>query len=131
MSVISDLDNLPRRCIYAAPVAGAPTRIEFRDVHFGATLHGHHGLWNLVERDLSGPIVRLRFITGDSILATLEHRDGDGWAGFELDTSALAGQTGELTAEVSSEQGPQGVLLRGRLRDEAYRKVTLLPTPSG
>ena len=31
-------------------------------------------------------------------LGSMVHRDGDGWKPFELDTSALAGQTGELVA---------------------------------
>jgi len=39
---------------------------------------------------------------GDTTIGSIEHRDGDGWKGFELDTSALSGQHGELVAEVSS-----------------------------
>ena len=47
----------------------------------------------------------LTFKTGDATLGSVVHRDGDGWKPFELDTSALAGKTGELFAEISSPSG--------------------------
>lgn len=103
MSVVADLSYLPHRCIYAPPVGGAPTRIQFQGVHFGTRLHGHHALYVEAERDRRGAPVTLTFRAGGTTLASLEHRDGDGWKGFELDTSPLAGTTGELVAEVTGE----------------------------
>jgi hypothetical protein len=102
-SVVADLDYVPHRCIYSPPAGSAPTRIHFLDVRFGATLHGHHAIYVEAERDRKGAPVTLTFRSGDSLLGTVEHRDGDGWKPFELDTSALTGQTGELVAEVSSQ----------------------------
>lgn len=101
MSVVADLDYVPHRCIYAPPAGPLPTRIRFEDVHFGHALHGHHALYVEAERHREGQPVTLTFRAGDVTIGSIEHRDGDGWKPFELDTSALAGQTGELVAEVS------------------------------
>jgi hypothetical protein len=101
VSVVADLDYVPHRCIYAPAIGAAPTRIRFLDVHFGATLHGHHALYVEAERDRRGPPVTLRMRAGGNELGAVEHRDGDGWKPFELDTASLAGQVGELDVEVS------------------------------
>lgn len=101
MSVVTDLDYHPHRCVYAPPSGGAPTRIQFLGVHFGTALHGHHAIYVEAERNKTGAPVTLTFRVGDTTLASLEHRDGDGWKSFELDTSAYSGQTLDLVAEVS------------------------------
>ncbi len=100
VSVVPDLNYVPHRCIYAPPAEGAATRLEFHDVHFGKVLHGHHALYVEAERNKDGPTVKLRLSANGAFLTTLEHRDGEGWAAFDVDTSALDGQTGELVAEV-------------------------------
>jgi hypothetical protein len=105
VSVAADLDYVPRRCIFAPPSGSQPLRLHFSDVRFGRTLHGHHTLYVEAERDRKGAPVTLTFRAGDSTLGVLVHRDGDGWKPFELDTSSLAGQRGELTVEVSSPEG--------------------------
>jgi hypothetical protein len=102
VSVVADLDYIPHRCIFAPPSSGAPLRIRFRDVRFGHSLHGHHALYVEAERGKSGPPVTVTFRTGDTALGSFVHRDGDGWKPFEMDTSELAGQTGELVAEITS-----------------------------
>jgi hypothetical protein len=102
ISVVADLDYVPHRCIYAPPAGGAPTRIRFLDVHFGTTLHGHHALYVEAERNRTGAPVTLTISAGGNVLGSVEHRDGDGWKPFELDTASLAGQVGEVVAEVSS-----------------------------
>lgn len=101
MSVVTDLDYVPHRCIYAPPAGAPPTRIRFLDVHFGTALHGHHGIYVEAERDRRGPPVEITFRVEGNVLGTLEHRDGDSWKPFELDTTALSGQHGELVAEIS------------------------------
>lgn len=105
VSVLADLDYVPHRCVFAPPSGAVPLRLRFADVRFGRTLHGHHALYVEAERDRRGAPVTLTFKAGDVTLGTLVHRDGDGWKPFELDTSALAGQKGELTAEISSPGG--------------------------
>jgi hypothetical protein len=106
VSVVADLDYVPRRCIYAPPPGGnTPLRIRFADVRFGRALHGHHALYVEAEREKKGASVTLTFKSGESTLGSVEHRDGEGWKPFELDTTALAGQTGELRVEVTSPSG--------------------------
>jgi hypothetical protein len=104
-SVVADLDYVPHRCVFAPPPGNAPLRLRFADVRFGHLLHGHHALYVEAERDRKGAPVTLSFRSGDAALGTVVHRDGDGWKPFELDTSALAGQTGELLVEISSPGG--------------------------
>lgn len=103
LSVVADLNYVPHRCIYAPPAGGPPTRIRFEGVRFGHALHGHHAIYVEAERDRRGSPVTLTFRAGDTTLGSVEHRDGDGWKPFELDTTALAGQTGDLVAEVSGQ----------------------------
>jgi hypothetical protein len=102
VSVVADLDYVPHRCIDAPPNGGIPLRLRWLDVRFGKSLHGHHALYVEAERDRKGAPVTIVFKSGDTELGRLIHRDGEGWKPFELDTSALAGQHGELVAEISS-----------------------------
>ena len=103
VSVVADLDYAAHRCIYAPPTGGPPLTIRFLDVPFGTSLHGHHALYVEAERDKKGAPVSLTWTAGDTVLGTVVHRDGDGWKPFELDTSALSGTRGELTAEIASQ----------------------------
>jgi hypothetical protein len=105
ISVVADLDYVPHRCIFAPPPGNAPLRLHFADVRFGHSIHGHHALYVEAERDRKGAPVTIRFMSGGSTLGTLVHRDGEGWKPFELETSALAGQKGELEVEISSPGG--------------------------
>jgi hypothetical protein len=106
VSVVADLDYIPHRCIYAPPPGGnVPLRIRFGDVRFGRVLHGHHALYVEAEREKRGASVTLTFKSGESTLGSVEHRDGEGWKPFELDTSALSGQAGELRVEINSASG--------------------------
>lgn len=103
VTVLPDLDYRPRRCIYAPPQgSGTTVRLRVDDFAFGRVLHGHHGLYAEAERDKKGAPVEIAFRSGDKEFGRLIHRDGEGWKGFELDTSELAGKTGELVAEVTS-----------------------------
>ncbi len=103
ISILPDLDYRPRRCIYA-PAQGPRDVVRLRvdDFAFGRVLHGHHGLYAEAERDQKGAPVEIAFRSGDKTFGKLVHRDGEGWKGFELDTSELAGKTGELVAEITS-----------------------------
>ena len=103
ITVVADLDYVPHRCFYAKPLGGtALLRARFTGVVFGNVLHGHHGLYVEAERNRDGAPVTLTFRVGDRVIGHLTHNDGDGWKGFELPTTDLAGQTGDLIAEVSA-----------------------------
>lgn len=105
ISVVPDLDYVPRRCFLAPPPGNATVRVEFSEVHFGKALHGHHGISVHAERDLTGAPVNILFRSGPIVLGKYVHRDGDGWKGFEADTSDLAGTVGELAVEISATNG--------------------------
>jgi hypothetical protein len=104
VSLIHDLGDRARRCFFAPTTGGrgAPMQIRFENVAFGNALHGHVGLAQFNERDRTGPPVTLTWRASDRILGKITHVDGDGWKGFELPTTELAGQRAELTAEIAS-----------------------------
>jgi hypothetical protein len=106
VTVMADLDYRPRHCFYAPPQGGGSVlRIRFDSIAFGKVLHGHHALSVEAERDRKGAPVTISFRSGDKDLGKLVHRDGEGWKGFELDTSELEGKSAELVAEISSSSG--------------------------
>ena len=105
VTLIRDLADAPRRCLYAPPGGGSHTlRVTFANVPFGASLHGHVGIQNENERNRTGAPVTVAFRANDRVLGKITHRDGEGWKGFELSTSDLSGQRGSLIADVSSSE---------------------------
>ena len=103
LTVLPALDYSARRCLEATPLGdGAALHLHFPQVVFGKQLHGHHGIYVEAERHKTGAPVTVVFSHGGQTLGRANHRDGDGWSGFTLDTSALAGQTGDLDVEVES-----------------------------
>ena len=102
VSVVQALDYLPHRCIYSQLPSGSITRIRFRDVAFGRVLHGHHTISWAQERYKNGTPVSIAFTVGNRLLGRVVHRDGDSWSPFDLDTSALSGQTAELVVDIST-----------------------------
>ena len=101
VSVLEPIDYQARKCIYAAPIGGGSVlRIRFANVAFGKALHGHHGLYS--EHERGGSPVALLFKAEDKTVGRVVHNDGDGWKGFELDTSELDGKSGDLVAEVTA-----------------------------
>ncbi len=103
LTVVADLDYYPHHCIYAPPPgSGAALRLRFSAVHFGKLLYGHHGLYVEAERMKQGAPINITFRVGDRVIGEATHEDGQGWDGFQFDTSALQGTTGELTVDVQS-----------------------------
>jgi hypothetical protein len=101
-SVMQATDYLPHKCIYAPAVGGSSVlRVRFQNVQFGRVLHGHHAI-NWDSARFNSPPVMLVWKAEGRTIARLVDRDDDGWKAFEIDTSDLAGHTGELIAEVSS-----------------------------
>jgi hypothetical protein len=104
-SVLQATDYRGHKCLYASPIGGsAVLRIRFIDVEFGRVLHGHHAI-NWDSARFNSPPVTLVWKAQDRTFARLLDGDSDGWKGFEIDTSDLAGQKGELVAEVSASTG--------------------------
>jgi hypothetical protein len=104
-SVLQATDYLAHKCVYTPAVGGgAVMRIRFQDVLFGHFLHGHHAI-NWDSARFNSPPVTLEWKAEGRTLAHLVDGDADGWKPFEIDTSDLAGQRGELVAEVSAPSG--------------------------
>jgi hypothetical protein len=80
-------------------------RLRFSNVHFGAWLHGHHGLFAEAERHGTGAPVTLRFLAGGGWQTSVTHRDTDGWKPFEFGTEELRGTVSDLTVEIESTGG--------------------------
>jgi hypothetical protein len=112
-SVAADLTYHPHRCIYAPPPGGKTAlRLRFLGVHLGQTLHGHHGLYVEAERGRTGAPITITFRSGDTVIGSVVHHDGDGWKPFEFDTSALAAQArqasdgkADIVADIESPSG--------------------------
>ncbi|HZU84492.1 MAG TPA: hypothetical protein VE987_16295 [Polyangiaceae bacterium] len=101
VSVVADLDYVPRRCVFAPP-SGGPLRLRFTAVRFGRTLHGHHALYVEAERGRQGAPVALTFSVAEGVIGAVVHRDGEGWKPFEFDTAGLEGKQADLTVDVAS-----------------------------
>jgi hypothetical protein len=109
VSVAADLDYYPHRCIYAPPPGGkASLRLRFLGVHLGHALHGHHGLYVEAERNKTGAPITITFKSGDTVIGSVVHHDGDGWKPFEFDTTGLAqasGGTADIDATIETPNG--------------------------
>ena len=97
VTAIADEEFVARRCLWAHPPRVGEIVVRFGDVALGATIEGHSGMYWMIERERKGaPVVLSVRVDGDEI-GKVEHRDGDGWAGFEL---ALGGHAHKPNATV-------------------------------
>jgi hypothetical protein len=102
VSVLQATDYRPHKCIYVPPVGGGTAiRIRFADVELGHSLHGHHAI-NWDQARFNSPPVTLTWKLEGKTIGRFVDGDADGWKSFEIDTSDLAGQRGELVAEVTA-----------------------------
>jgi len=91
VTVIGDEEFHPRRCVWSHPFARGEIVTRFHHVPLGRTIHGHGGIYWMVERERRGtPITLTVRVDGDAV-GTLRHVDGDGWKGFDFDLGAHAG----------------------------------------
>lgn len=106
VSVVQALDHEPRLCIFAPPIGGGQVlQMRFPGVRFGKTLHGHHGIHYDAERHKTGTPVMISFRVKDTIIGRTAHVDGQGWSGFDFETTELDGKSEELRVEVTSASG--------------------------
>jgi len=91
VTVIGDEEFRPRRCLWSHPFARGEIVTRYRGVPLGDVIHGHGGMYWMTERERRGaPIALTVRVDGDAV-GSVVHRDGDGWAGFELPLGAHAG----------------------------------------
>jgi hypothetical protein len=104
VTVIDDLGHRPRRCVYAPPPP-PPWRevvVRVRGLPPGAgRVVGHMGLPYLHEREGGAAPVGLVVRAGGEELGALAHRDGEGWARFELSIGGRLDDGSGLSFHVS------------------------------
>lgn len=103
VTTIDGPDYRPRLCLYARPPLGGALRLRFRDVPLGATLVGYAGSSHLLGRASQGSVSVVVNVAGSS--SVHRFRDREGFRRFELDTTALAGQSAEVSFDVSASTG--------------------------
>jgi hypothetical protein len=94
---------VPRYCVYAPSHASGTLRVSMPDFRFGSRLRGYHGLSQL-DHAPGGVKLTIRASRADRTdpLGTYTVALADGLRAFEVDTSALAGQTSTLDAQISA-----------------------------
>jgi len=90
--IAADEDFRPRRCIWSHPQAKGEVITRFTNVPLGNVIRGHAGMYSMMERARSGAPVSLAIRVDGEEIGRHEHKDGDGWAGFEMPLGAHAGK---------------------------------------
>ena len=102
VSILHSVGHAPRQCLFVPPLGGAAVlRLRFADVAFGDAIHGYHGLQQ-EDENRGGAPVTLAFQVGDRALGKFTHQDGQGWSSFEMNTTDLSGQRGDVIVDVST-----------------------------
>lgn len=122
-----DLEYRPRYCIAAEGFGGAHAlRLRFRDVRFGKYIAGHHfgrmvsgapyGIHTTGEKFNAPPVSAVYSV--DEILpggngalrerelGRVEHRDGESWLPFRVETGPIAGEKGDLIVDLRAPGSP-------------------------
>ncbi|MEZ4375405.1 MAG: hypothetical protein R3B07_31630 [Polyangiaceae bacterium] len=103
VTVIDDSNEYrPKRCIWANPTPTGPIGVTFREVALGERIRGFGELPWVLERGYNGPPIVLTVRVAGQELGRFEHRDGQGWRGFDFPLGAFAGRTEDVEFEVSS-----------------------------
>ncbi len=103
VTVMGDEELRPRRCVWSHPFAKGEVVTRFHHVPLGRVIRGHGGIYWIVEREKRGAPVTLTVRVDGDTLGRFVHRDGDGWAPFQLDLGAHAGAAdAEVELAVSS-----------------------------
>ena len=103
VTVIGDEELRPRRCLWSHPFAHGEIVTRFHDVPLGQVVRGHGGIYWIVEREKRGAPVTLTVRVDGDTVGSFVHKDGDGWASFEMPLGAHAGAPkAEVEIAVSS-----------------------------
>jgi hypothetical protein len=96
VTVIADEQFRARRCIWAHPPAAGELVLRYPGVQLGERIVGHGGMYWMVEREGRGAPIELEVRIGGAPLGVVTHRDGDGWAAFDLELGANAGRRADV-----------------------------------
>lgn len=104
-TVITDLDYVPRRCIFMHPHEANVTTVELPPKKIGKRVVAYLGLHVYQERELGRAPVFARITVGGHVVATTTHPDGAGWQRFEGSTESMAGTDQPVKLEVWVDRG--------------------------
>ena len=91
-SVVTDTAYVAHDAVYTdVPGDGRTVVVRWPDVAMGTALRGGFGLYVEAERDGTGAPISVEWRINGRSVATLSHRDGEGWKPFEIATNDLAG----------------------------------------
>lgn len=102
-TVITDLDYVPRRCIFMHPDRDQITRVELPPRTIGRRVVAWTGLPYTAERELKFAAYHAAISVDGHRVAEVTHVDGDGWKRFEGDTSQYAGKEAPIAIETWAE----------------------------
>lgn len=91
-TVIADEGFRPRRCLWSHPPAKGEIVTRFSGVPLGSVIRGHGGMYWIIEREKRGAPITLAVRVDGEEIGRYEHRDGDGWSGFEMPLGKHAGK---------------------------------------
>lgn len=103
-TVIEDQNYHPRACLWAHPPNRGTLVIRFGAVPIGARIKGYGGLPYIFEREIHGSPIELSVQVGDMKIGDWQHRDGEGWKGFDFATGPLAGQVLPVEFQIRSKK---------------------------
>jgi hypothetical protein len=105
-TVITDLDYMPRRCMFMHPTDLA-TAVTYPPRRIGTSVVAYVGLHVFTEREGNRSPLHVRIEVGGKEVAHARHKDGDGWLRFEGSTAEFAGQDQPVRVVTWAEGTPQ------------------------
>jgi hypothetical protein len=104
-TVITDLQYMPRRCIWMHPGANDVTTIELPPRPIGKRFVAYLGIQVYQERELKWPPVYARASVGGKEIIHITHTDGEGWMRYEGSTADFAGTSQPVKIELWTDPG--------------------------
>jgi hypothetical protein len=99
-----EVDTTLRNGLAVDPVERATLAVEFADVPLGRELAVASGLHNVWLRKSGDGKVRMRVLALGREVGAVEATSGNGWNLKRFDTSALAGKTGKVRFEITTDK---------------------------
>jgi hypothetical protein len=104
--LVTDTTYAAHDAVYMdVPGDGRTLVVRWTATPLGSALRGGFGLYVEAERDGKGAPITLEWRVDGRSVATLTHRDGEGWKSFEVATGARPTATGILEMRVRSPGG--------------------------
>ena len=121
-SVVTDTEYRAHDAIYTdVPGDGRTLIVRWPRMTMGTSLRGGYGLYAEAERDGKGADVRAEWRIDGQSVASLTHRDGEGWKGFEALVPSALQRDGILELRLQSPGGQRRLFGMSAALIEAVR----------